>query len=167
MAKGTDAYKWSVPAVAFNQVKVRGGVFRPSEWWFFGHHAAHGHSSLPQDTADAQKFVWIHRAMEEKNKKKPPKKPNPKQTKENNKKIAAGLTNAPTHLGWEDLEPQTAGGQESTLQRQHNTLALFGGASLGVCPWLLVEVGEMALQPVPELPSCDLVSCKVLWSSAH
>lgn len=95
------------------------------------------------------------------------KKTNPKQTKENNKKIAAGLTNAPTHLGWEDLEPQTAGGQESTLQRQHNTLALFGGASLGVCPWLLVEVGEMALQPVPELPSCDLVSCKVLCSSAH
>lgn len=135
-------------AVAFSQVKVRGGMFRASGQRLFAHHTAHLHNSLPQDTADAQKFVWIHKAMEG----------------EKKKKIPVGLPNALTpHLGWEDLKPQGAGGQESTLQRQHNMLALFGGASLGVCPWLLAEVGEMVLQPDPEL----LVSCEVLYSSVH
>lgn len=71
------------------------------------------------------------------------------------------------HQLQEDLKPQTAGGQERTLQRQHNMLALFGGASLGVCPRLLVEVGEMVLQPDAELPSCGLPSCKALCRSAH
>lgn len=61
------------------------------------------------------------------------------------KKIALGLPNAPKpHLVWEDPKPQTVGGQENILQKQHNMLALFGGTSLGVCPWLLIEVGEMA-----------------------
>lgn len=84
------------------------------------------------------------------------------------KNIAVGLPNAPTpHLGWEDPKPQMAGGQESTLQRQHNMLTLFGGTPLGVCPWLLVEVDKMALQPDPKLPSCGLVSQIELRSSAH
>jgi len=74
--------------VAFSQVKVRGGVFRGSKWWLFAHHAAHLHNSLLQDTADAQKFVWIQKAVEKKKKKKI-------------KKIAAGLPNALIpHLGW-------------------------------------------------------------------
>lgn len=39
-------------------------------------------------------------------------------------------------------------------------LALFGDAFLGVCPWLLVEVGETALLPDLELPSCGLGHAK-------
>lgn len=126
-------------------------MFRASRRWIFAHQAAHLDNSLALDTTDTQRFTWIPKALEGEK-----------------KNITVGLPNAPTpHLGWEDPKPQMAGGQESTLQRQHNMLTLFGGTSLGVCPQLLVEVDKMALQPDPELPSHGFVSQTELCSSAH
>lgn len=61
-------------AVAFCQVKARGGVFRESGRWLFAHHAAHLSNSLPQDTADAQKFTWIQKALEEQKEKEKKRK---------------------------------------------------------------------------------------------
>lgn len=81
-------------AVAFSQLKVRGGVFRASRRWLFAHHAAHLRNSSPQDTADAPKFVWIQKAVEKphththtqknpKTTKKTPSQPLPKKTQTN------------------------------------------------------------------------------------